>query len=364
MIPRNEQLIAYVEARKEPVRFDDLMRGLQLPKKDEQALRPALASLVRKGFLTFFPGGSYGTKKHTLTRPASHPTSPTHSHSPAVARRKNLFSSAREMDFPNLQVRPLPSLDETRIDLRQVPFVTIDDAGAHDLDDAIFAEETTDGFRLLVSIADVAHYVRPGDELDREVYAPQNRLPTKIADMCSLKPGVDRVCLTFDILIDKQGTVKTHQFYRGLMRSVARLTPNQVKAAHNGHADRATAPLMKKVINPLYEAHAALMKSHGVKNRLVEEFMVCANIAATKALESKQFPCLYPKKGHRRYGHFTSPIRSDSDLLLQRLLITAFGKGAGALNPEQLENFRPIPGTEMGPARADWKARHNGPAPV
>jgi ribonuclease R len=223
-----------------------------------------------------------------------------------------------------------------REDLRGYPLVTIDGADARDFDDAVFAEKEEDGtYHLIVAIADVAYYVRPNSALDREAYRRGNStyfpdrvvpmLPEALSnDLCSLRPNENRACMAFHMRIDTSGTLVSYKIVRGLMRSIARLTYDQVQAAKDGQPSPATDGLMDKVINPLYEAYAILDKARrirgaldldlperqilidkdgnmtGVKNRarydshkLIEEFMILANVAAAKALESRKAPCVY-----------------------------------------------------------------------
>jgi len=230
-----------------------------------------------------------------------------------------------------MQVPPLGK----REDLRSTPLVTIDGADARDFDDAVFAQKTDDGFHLIVAIADVAHYVRPGDALDREAYERGNStyfpdrvlpmLPEKLSnDMCSLRPHEDRACLAVHMWIDDAGELIKYKFVRGLMKSAARLIYEQVQAAKDGQTDDMTAPLMADVIAPLYAAYDVLWQARekrgaldldlperqiildddnnmtGVKMRtrldshkLIEEFMILANVAAASALEDKKAPCVY-----------------------------------------------------------------------
>lgn len=139
-----------------------------------------------------------------------------------------------------------------RTDLRDIPLVTIDGADARDFDDAVFAEPDGDGWRILVAIADVAHYVTPGSALDREAWARGNSVyfPDRVVPMlpealsngwCSLRPHEDRGCLFVDMRFDRHGTKQSHAFGRGIMRSVARLTYEQVQAAADALASGATA---------------------------------------------------------------------------------------------------------------------------
>jgi len=225
-----------------------------------------------------------------------------------------------------------------RVDLRQVPLVTIDGADARDFDDAVWAEpdpEHPGGWHLIVAIADVAHYVPPGSPLDRDAFERGNScyFPDRVVPMlpealsnglCSLRPDEDRACLAADLWIDAQGRLKRHRFRRGLMRSAARLTYEQVQAARNGQPDELTGPLLEPVIAPLYGAYEALLAARekrgtleldlperkvqlgedgrvasiGIRPRLdshklIEEFMIAANVAAAETLSDRGMPALY-----------------------------------------------------------------------
>ncbi|MDR3514578.1 MAG: ribonuclease R [Azospirillaceae bacterium] len=234
---------------------------------------------------------------------------------------------------------PAPRLDH-REDLRAIPLVTIDGDDARDFDDAVWAESDPDpanpgGWHLLVAIADVAFYVRPGSALDRaareranSVYFPDRvvpMLPEALSnDLCSLRPGEDRACLAAEMWIGDDGQLRRFVFRRALMRSAARLTYGQVQKAHDGAPDDVTGPLAEPVIAPLYRAFATLAAARRRRgtldldlperqvrltpdgsvgaieprprfdsHRLVEEFMICANVAAATALEQRQRPCVY-----------------------------------------------------------------------
>ena len=225
-----------------------------------------------------------------------------------------------------------------RIDLRDLPLVTIDGADARDFDDAVFAEPDPNvpgGWHLVVAIADVSWYVRPGDALDRSAYDRGNSVyfPDRVVPMlphelstgwCSLNPKEDRPCLAAHLWIDADGNLTRHRFERALMRSAARLTYDQVQAARDGRPDDVTDVLVKDVIAPLYGAYEALSRNRqgrGVldldlperkviindrgtvaeialrerfdSHRLIEEFMITANVAAAEALEKKSLPCMY-----------------------------------------------------------------------
>jgi len=253
-----------------------------------------------------------------------------------------------------------------REDLRKTPLITIDGADARDFDDAVFAEKTDNGFHLIVAIADVSHYVRHGSKLNTEAqrrgnstYFPDRvvpMLPEALSNnLCSLRPNEPRACLAMHLYIDEQGNLKKHKITRALMQSHARLTYEQVQhqkdTGKGEHLD---------LINPLYEAYAILDKARqkrgaldldlperqiiiddnnemtGVKirerldsHKLIEEFMVLANVAAATAIEAKRnlrnLPCVY------RIHDRPSPEKLDSardflkgfDLSLQKGSVTS-----------------------------------------
>ncbi|MBF0391428.1 MAG: ribonuclease R [Alphaproteobacteria bacterium] len=227
-----------------------------------------------------------------------------------------------------------------REDLRAVPLVTIDGEDARDFDDAVWAAPDEDpnnpgGWQVAVAIADVAWYVRPGDALDRSAFERGNSVyfPDRVVPMlpeelsngwCSLKPAEDRTCMAVLMRFDKTGEKLGHRFLRGMMRSAARLTYTQVQQARDGAPDEATAPLVETVIAPLYGAWAALFEARqrrGVldldlperqvvigedgriarvvprarfdSHRLIEDFMIAANVAAAETLEKLAQPCMY-----------------------------------------------------------------------
>jgi ribonuclease R len=227
-----------------------------------------------------------------------------------------------------------------RTDLRQTPLVTIDGSDARDFDDAVWAAPDPDpenpgGWHTLVAIADVSWYVRPGDALDgaarergNSVYFPDRvvpMLPEALSnELCSLKPEVERACLAVHMWFDAAGNKRRHQFVRGLMRSAARLTYEQVQAARDGRPDDTTQTLVDSVIAPLYGAYAALDKARRRRgtldldlperrvvlgsdghieridrrlrldsHKLIEEFMIAANVAAAETLEQQRQLCMY-----------------------------------------------------------------------
>jgi ribonuclease R len=227
-----------------------------------------------------------------------------------------------------------------RIDLRHVPFITIDPPDARDHDDAVHAEPDPDpanpgGFKVIVAIADVAQYVQPGSALDREarirgnsVYFPDRvvpMLPERISnDLCSLREGEDRACLACLMTFDRRGNKLSHRFVRGVMRSHAKLSYEEAQAAIDGSPSNKTQALLKPILRPLWQAfHAVneararrgpleldlperkiLLDAHGLIERvfvperldahkLIEEFMIQANVAAAETLEERKIPLIY-----------------------------------------------------------------------
>jgi len=224
-----------------------------------------------------------------------------------------------------------------RADLRKVPLITIDPPDARDHDDAVWAEidEATGGVDVIVAIADVAAYVRPGTALDREarvrgnsVYFPDRvvpMLPERISnDLCSLREKEDRPALACFMSFDKSGRKTKHRFERIVMRSAAKLSYEEAQAAIDGRTNEKTDVLLQPVLKPLWRAYGILMKgrnarepleldlperkllldAHGLIERvvtplrldahkLIEEFMIQANVAAAEELEAKKTPLLY-----------------------------------------------------------------------
>jgi ribonuclease R len=223
-----------------------------------------------------------------------------------------------------------------RVDMRDIPLVTIDGADARDFDDAVWAEsDGAGGWHCVVAIADVAHYVHPDDALDRVAYERGNSvyfpdrvvpmLPEKLSNgWCSLRPDEDRPCLAVHFWIDAKGHKYKHEFVRGLMRSTARLTYEQVQSALDGTPDAMTADLAEPVLAPLHGAFRALRaardhrgalnielperkvligedgrveaivpRAHLDSHKLIEEFMVTANVCAAETLEALKQPCMY-----------------------------------------------------------------------
>ena len=227
-----------------------------------------------------------------------------------------------------------------REDWRALALITIDPADAKDHDDAVYAARDDDpansgGFVISVAIADVSHYVRPGSALDREallrgnsVYFPDRvvpMLPERISnDLCSLKPGEERAALAVRLVVGADGRKRSHSFHRVLMRSAARLSYVQAQAAVDGWPDETTGPLLASILEPLYCAYRAVKCARDARapldldlperkivltahntvdrvmtperldaHRLIEEFMILANVAAAETLERARVPLIY-----------------------------------------------------------------------
>src|SRR5438132_2484000 len=221
-----------------------------------------------------------------------------------------------------------------RRDLRHLPLVTIDGEDARDFDDAVHVSRTPGGYRLVVAIADVAHYVRPGGPLDREalrratsVYFPAAALPMlpeRLSNgICSLNPDVDRLCMVCDLTLDKSGKPLQTDIYEAVMRSHARLTYTRVAEALGGGSDPELRPLLdeltvahelsKKLTRQrqargsidfdLPEAKIVLDEQGRVAeivrrprndaHRLVEELMLAANEGVARFFELRGLPTVY-----------------------------------------------------------------------
>ena len=227
-----------------------------------------------------------------------------------------------------------------RTDMRDMPLITIDPVDARDRDDACLAYPDDDprnagGHVIWVAIADVSHYVTPGSALDQEArkrgnssYFPDRvvpMLPDRLSgDLCSLHEGVPRACMAVRMVVDAHGEKISHSFQRGLMRSVASLDYRTVQDAMDGTPNDKAAPLMDDVIRPLYAAYRALAEARNRRqplnldlperkivladdgtvqsvnfadrldaHKLIEEFMVLANVCAAETLIAKRTPLLF-----------------------------------------------------------------------
>jgi ribonuclease R len=283
-------------------------------------------------------GGRYGPKRGKLLEVVGREDEPRaasliaiHTHGIPMGFSAGAEAEAEEAEAPTLAGRE---------DMRDIPLITIDPADARDHDDAVFAQPDDDpknpgGWICWVAIADVAAYVRPGTELDRiarekgnSVYFPDRvepMLPERLsAGLCSLREGENRACLAVRMVFGADGRKRSHAFVRGLMRSAAKLSYEQAQAAIDGAPDDRTAPLLAPVLRPLWAAYACLRKGRDARSplaieslerkisinvagqiaaitprasleahKLIEEFMIQANVCAAETLEQKKTPLIY-----------------------------------------------------------------------
>jgi len=227
-----------------------------------------------------------------------------------------------------------------REDLTRVPLITIDPSDAKDHDDAVWAAPDTDaanegGSVVIVAIADVSYYVRPGSALDEEallrgnsVYFPDRvvpMLPEKLSNgLCSLRENELRPCLAVRMVFDRDGKKVGHRFTRAMMRSAAKLSYQEAQAAIDGNPNGKTKPLLEPILKPLWAVYEVLKEARNRRapldldlperkivlderglvskviiperleaHRLIEEFMIQANVAAAEALEAKKSPLIY-----------------------------------------------------------------------
>ncbi len=253
----------------------------------------------------------------------------------------HVWPEAVGVQVKKLPARVRPGDCQGRFDLRETPLVTIDGEDARDFDDAVYCERLRGGgWRLLVAIADVAHYVAPGSALDQEawqrgnsVYFPGHvvpMLPEALSNgLCSLNPEVDRLCLVCELRVDRQGGVKSFEFFEAVMHSRARLTYTQV-AALMAQREQADSPVRAQFrnlvghIDALQDLYLALRGAREARgaidfetgetrilfdagrkierivpsertdaHRLIEECMLAANVCAAQLLERSKQPVLY-----------------------------------------------------------------------
>ena len=338
-LPRLPQaIVGVVETAAGGLRVRPLERGglvVELPLEAGPGVSVAPGDLVRADLT---PGRPLAPPRARLAERLGRADEPA-AITAALAARAGL-----PMVFPEpalaLAARAKPVTRRGRVDLRELPLVTIDGEDARDFDDAVWAEADTDpanpgGHRIVVAIADVAHYVRPGDALDRaarergnSVYFPDRvipMLPEALSNgLCSLVPGEDRACIAARLRIDHTGRLLDVRFERALMRSRARLTYGAVQAAFDGSPDALTEPLLGPVLRPLEAAYRVLAAARrrrgtidldlperralvdergrllGIVRRerttahmLIEELMILANVAAATLLEEAVQPVLY-----------------------------------------------------------------------
>ncbi|MGH6635681.1 MAG: ribonuclease R, partial [Gammaproteobacteria bacterium] len=242
-----------------------------------------------------------------------------------------------EQEIEGLAREVKPGDKKGRLDLRTLPLVTIDGEDARDFDDAVYCQRHGQGWRLWVAIADVSHYVWPGTALDEEarsrgtsIYFPERvipMLPEVLSNgLCSLNPGVDRLCLACELEIGPKGAVRGYRFVEAVMRSAARLSYNEVAAVvvNDDQAARARHRKLVPHLDELYALYRALRKRRVQRgaidfdtvetqivfddkgkisqiralerndaHRIIEECMIAANVAAASFLVRRRMPFLY-----------------------------------------------------------------------
>ena len=258
-------------------------------------------------------------------------------------------------------IRARPIGPKGRTDLRTIRFLTIDPEDARDHDDAVWAGPDPDiknvgGHVVMVAIADVAHYVKPGSALDREAFKRGNSayfpdrvvpmLPEKLsADLCSLHEGVDRPCLAVRMTFNSEGHKLGHEFFRGLMKSSASLTYGQAQRAFDGHADDLDTSI-KTILGALWQGYHCVARARNKRDpldldlperrivlgpdgtissiafrerlesmRLIEEFMILANVCAAETLEKHRVPLIYrvhETPSHEKLYAFADYLRTIS----------------------------------------------------
>ncbi len=257
---------------------------------------------------------------------------------PRAASLLAIHAHGIPIEFPKdvlNEVKSIKPLACKREDLTKTPLITIDPHDARDHDDAVYAEKLSDGWKVIVAIADVAAYVRPGTALDREAqkrgnstYFPDRvvpMLPFELsADACSLVELEDRPCMAVEMIFDQSGSKRKHRFIRGTMRSAAKLSYEEAQAAIDGVTGGKGDKFLEPVLKPLWGAYKALGKAREKRgpleldlperrveigadgqvsaittkerfdaHKLIEEFMIQANVAAAETLEKQGSPLLY-----------------------------------------------------------------------
>ena len=283
-----------------------------------------------------------------------------------------------------LPTRVQPGRFKERADLRELPLVTIDGETAKDFDDAVFAEPLgRQGWRLVVAIADVAHYVKTGSPIDLEaarrgtsVYFPERvvpMLPEALSnELCSLKPQVPRLALVCDMVVDHKGDVSTYQFYEACIYSHARLTYTQVQAFLDGRGDLPGGEAVSASVSALHQVYDALRQSRETRgaldfatregamqlaggrveaitpiqrllaHQLIEEAMIAANVCAALFVEACDRGSLY--RVHE------PPEASKTEELRQALAVAGVRLPGGVLDPAAIQQAL----TRLPAGADDW----------
>ncbi len=312
-------------------------------KTDEMTIAAVDAMEAEDGELIeveVLPGPRYGLRKGKVLERLGEPGAAKSVSLIAIHAHEIPHRFPEEVIEAATAAQPVTTARGKREDLRHLPLITIDPADARDHDDAICACPDDDpqnkgGHVVWVAIADVAHYVTPGSALDKEArlrgnssYFPDRvvpMLPEELSgDLCSLHEGVDRPCLAVRMVLNAEGRKIDHDFHRGLMRSPASLTYEQAQAAADGEPDEHCAPLWDNAIKPVFAAYQAASIARDKRgplhlelperrielndagevtsirfrdrldaHKLVEEFMIQANVAAAETLDAANQPLLF-----------------------------------------------------------------------
>jgi ribonuclease R len=249
----------------------------------------------------------------------------------------HVWPDAVENEIQGLAEKVSPAAKRNRVDLRELPLVTIDGIDSRDFDDAVYCKRTPGGWKLIVAIADVSHYVKPGSALDNEAYLRGNSVyfPERVVPMlpevlsnglCSLNPEVDRLCMACEMTVDRHGKVTRSRFMEALMRSHARLTYDQVAAMLVDRDKKIRtnyASLLENLdeLYKLYKAFRKLRERRGAidfettetrivfgtdrkierivpvqrndAHKIIEECMIAANVCTARFLSRHRLPTLY-----------------------------------------------------------------------
>ena len=316
------------------LRSTDRRHKAEFVVQDTGGLEPEAGDLIRAEVL---PGKKLGLRQVKLVEKLNRT-------GPKAISQIAIYDHSIPVEFPPEALKQAQAAGPAKLgkrdDLRDIPLITIDGEDARDFDDAVFAEPDDDpnnegGWHLIVAIADVSWYVRPNDALDQSAYQRGNSVyfPDRVVPMlpeelsngwCSLRPHEERPCVAAHMWISAKGNLKRHKFVRGLMKSAARTTYTQVQQARDGEPDDITSPLVDEIIAPLYGAYESLLQSRAERgvleldlaerkivldddgnvarveererfdsHKLIEEFMILANVAAAETLEHAKQPCMY-----------------------------------------------------------------------
>jgi ribonuclease R len=245
----------------------------------------------------------------------------------------NVWSAELLTEIAPLTAEVPESAKEGRVDLRTTPLVTIDGEDARDFDDAVYCKKTAKGWKLLVAIADVSHYVTVGSELDKEahkrstsVYFPEQvipMLPEILSNgLCSINPHVDRLCMVCEMLIDGDGEVTRAKFYDAVMQSHARLTYNDV------------AKMLVEGDTVLAEKHAKLMPDLRELYALYQAMRVAREKRGAMDFDTQETKIVFGE--NRKIEKIIPVVSNDAHKLIEEFMIAANGSAARYLNSKKM----------------------------